>query len=51
LVVGPGQALIVYSTTANVVFDYSGFQDSSADITLRSYNESAGPQAGGASGG
>ena len=51
LVVGPGQALIVYSTTANVVFDYSGFQDSSVDITLRSYNESAGPQAGGASGG
>lgn len=50
LVVGPGQALVVYSTTANVIFDYSGFQDSSSDITLRSYDASAGPVVG-ASGG
>lgn len=51
LVIGPGQALIVYAATQNIMFDFSGFQDASADITLRSYDASAGPQAGGASGG
>lgn len=51
LVIGPGQALIVYAATQNIMFDYSGFQDSSADITLRSFDSNATPGGVGASGG
>ena len=50
LVIGPGQALIVYAATQNIMFDYSGFQDTSSDITLRSFDANAQPGAA-ASGG
>lgn len=51
LVIGPGQALIVYAGTQNIIFDYSGFQDTSADITLRSFDRNSQPGGVGASGG
>ena len=51
LVIGPGQALIVYASTQNIIFDYSGFQDTSSDITLRSFDRNATPGGVGASGG
>ena len=51
LVIGPGQALIVYAATQNIMFDFSGFQDTSSDITLRSFDRNATPGGAGVSGG
>ena len=50
LVVGPGQALVVESSSADVAFDYSGFQDTSSDFVLRSFDATATPAAGGSGG-
>lgn len=50
LVVGPGQALVVESSTADVAFDYSGFQDTSFDFVLRTFDKTA-VAVGGVSGG
>ncbi|ADO97641.1 tail fiber protein [Synechococcus phage S-ShM2] len=51
LVIGPGQVLMVYAATQNISFDYSGFQDSSSDFTVRSFDVNASIAADGASGG
>ena len=40
LVVGPGEALVVKSTTANNVFSLVGFEDSSNSITTRIFGQS-----------
>ena len=52
LIIGPGQVLMVYAATQNISFDYSGFQDSSSDFSVRSFDVNAViAAAGGASGG
>ena len=40
LVVGPGEALVVKSTTANNIFSLIGFEDSSDSITTRVFGQS-----------
>jgi len=40
LVVGPGEALVVKSTTANNIFSLIGFEDSSDSITTRIFGQS-----------
>ena len=50
LVIGPGQALLVYAATQNISFDFSGFQDTSSDFTLRSFDVNAQVAAAGGSG-
>ena len=40
LVVGPGEALVVKSTTANNIFSLVGFEDSSSSITTRIFGQS-----------
>lgn len=37
VLVGPGQSLIVYSSTSNLGFMLNGFEDSTSDFTLNSY--------------
>lgn len=51
LLVGPGQVLMVYAATQNISFDYSGFQDTSSDFTLRSFDVNAQVAQAGGSGG
>lgn len=51
LVIGPGQVLMVYAATQNISFDYSGFQDSSSDFTLRTFDVNAQVAQAGGSGG
>ena len=50
LVIGPGQSLLVYAATQNISFDFSGFQDSSSDFTVRSFDANAQVAAPGGSG-
>lgn len=50
LVIGPGQALLVYAATQNISFDFSGFQDTSSDFTVRSFDTNAQVAAAGGSG-
>lgn len=38
IVVGPGQSVVVYSSTANVNFVLNGFEDSTSDFTVNQYN-------------
>ena len=40
LVVGPGETLVVKSTTANNIFSLVGFEDSSDSITTRIFGQS-----------
>ena len=40
LVIGPGEALVVKSTTANNIFSLIGFEDSSDSITTRIFGQS-----------
>ena len=40
LVVGPGETLVVKSTTANNIFSLVGFEDSSSSITTRIFGQS-----------
>lgn len=40
LVLGPGQTLIVYAATQNISFMLDGFQDTTTELELRSFDES-----------
>jgi hypothetical protein len=38
IVVGPGQSVVVYASTADVSFSINGFEDSTSDFVINQYN-------------
>ncbi|AON99049.1 structural protein [Synechococcus phage S-RIM2] len=51
LVIGPGQRLLVESTTGNVAFNVVGFEDASSAFTVRTYSSAGGAGGSGSGGG